>query len=396
MATTPLDDPRDLAFERMYQRYVQDVYRYALAVLRNPADAEDVTQTTFMNAYRAFKDGTDIEKPQNWLIKIAHNACRTRFIRAQRRPQEVPLEDSVDRLIVPESEKPNIRSILRALGQLPFNQRSALVMRELEGRSYEEIADTLGVSVSAVETLIFRARRSLRLKASSLRALGLVQLPSTLRSFWEGGGAEAVTTGGALVGGGVAFKAVAVLVAGLVAGGAGYKAVSAGVVSPSAKKAHAHGRQLTAVLALSYGVSNRELPGRASQGAAGTQPTVGARARAARLAPEDARQKGATVVSQIAGGPSVGAGGSGQAAESAPAAGGAGSAPGGGAVSPPSVPKLPQPPAVPTVTNPVAPPVPGLPQPPPAPPLPSPPPLPTPPAVTVPSVPPTPPPPSLP
>jgi len=178
---------RDQAFESLYRRYVKDVYHYALALLRNPADAEDVTQTTFLNAYRAYKRGEVIEKPQNWLIKIAHNACRTRFIRAQRRPQEVPLEDSIDRIAVPESERPNVRSILRALGQLPFNQRSALVMRELEGRTYEEIADTLGVSVSAVETLLFRARRSLRLKASSLRALTFVQLPSTLRSFWESG-----------------------------------------------------------------------------------------------------------------------------------------------------------------------------------------------------------------
>src|ERR671925_2101755 len=153
---------RDEAFEKLYRRYVKDVYHYALAVLRNPADAEDVTQTTFMNAYRAFKDGTQIEKPQHWLIKIAHNACRTRFIRAQRRPQEVPLEDSIDRIAVPESERPNVRSILRALGQLPFNQRSALVMRELEGRSYEEIGEALGVSVSSVEALLFRARRSLK------------------------------------------------------------------------------------------------------------------------------------------------------------------------------------------------------------------------------------------
>src|SRR5205823_611071 len=92
MATTPLEDPRDQAFERLYSRYAKDVYRYALAVLRNPADAEDVTQTTFMNAYKAFKSSDEpILKPQNWLIKIAHNACRTRFIRAARRPNEVPL-----------------------------------------------------------------------------------------------------------------------------------------------------------------------------------------------------------------------------------------------------------------------------------------------------------------
>src|SRR5712691_1817685 len=77
-------------FELLYRRYVQDVYRYALALLRNPADAEDVTQTTFMNAYRAYMRGEVPIKPQNWLIKIAHNAARTRYARASRRVKEVP------------------------------------------------------------------------------------------------------------------------------------------------------------------------------------------------------------------------------------------------------------------------------------------------------------------
>src|SRR6188474_117229 len=54
---------RDQAFEILYRRYVKDVYHYALALLRNPADAEDVTQTTFLNAYRAYQQGIEIEKP---------------------------------------------------------------------------------------------------------------------------------------------------------------------------------------------------------------------------------------------------------------------------------------------------------------------------------------------
>jgi DNA-directed RNA polymerase specialized sigma24 family protein len=50
--STFVDDPRDRAFERLYERYVREVYRYVLAVLRNPSDAEEVTQTTFLNAYQ--------------------------------------------------------------------------------------------------------------------------------------------------------------------------------------------------------------------------------------------------------------------------------------------------------------------------------------------------------
>jgi RNA polymerase sigma factor (sigma-70 family) len=210
---------RDQAFEALYRRYVKDVYHYALALLRNPADAEDVTQTTFMNAYRAYKRGDEIRKPQNWLIKIAHNVARTRYARAGRRVKEVPLDDHVDQLAVPEEERPNIEGVLRALGRLPFNQRAALVMRELEGRSYVEIADTLDVSVSAVETLIFRARKALRLRVSTLRVLTAVPLPGSLSQLFEG--SAVVGGGGAVVGTGFLGKAAVALVAGAFATGIG-------------------------------------------------------------------------------------------------------------------------------------------------------------------------------
>jgi RNA polymerase sigma factor (sigma-70 family) len=202
---------RDQAFEILYRRYVKDVYHYSLALLRNPADAEDLTQTTFLNAYRAYQRGIEIEKPQNWLIKIAHNLARTKYARAGRRVKEVPLEDHVEQLAVPEADRPDVTGVLRALGRLPLNQRAALVMRELEGRSYAEIADTIGVSVSAVETLIFRGRKSLRIKASSLRSLAAVQLPTSLTQFFEGGGV--IAGGGAAVGTGFLVKAAVAIVA---------------------------------------------------------------------------------------------------------------------------------------------------------------------------------------
>src|SRR5919202_1562377 len=217
---------RDRAFERMYRRYAQDVYRYTLALLRNPADAEDVTQTTFMNAYRAWARGEEVEKPQHWLIRIAHNAARTKYARSLRRVPEVPLDEAIDQLAVPEEEKPNVEGVLEALGELPFNQRAALVMRELEGRSYAEIADTLGVSKSAVEALIFRARRSLRLSRNAIRGLTVVQLPGSLASFFDGPGGI-VAGGGAVVGSGLLLKAAVVVAVGAVAAGVGYKSVGA-------------------------------------------------------------------------------------------------------------------------------------------------------------------------
>jgi RNA polymerase sigma factor (sigma-70 family) len=151
----------DRAFERMYKKHVLDVYRYALAVLHCPEDAEDVTQTTFMNAYRAFKDGRLPRAQRKWLVGIAHDVCRHRAREVALRPEEVELEDQAVTL-VPDEESPTAEDIRRALGHLAFNQRAALVMREVEGRSYEEIAELLHVSVNAVETLVFRARRALR------------------------------------------------------------------------------------------------------------------------------------------------------------------------------------------------------------------------------------------
>src|SRR4051794_8456920 len=226
MAATSVVDDR--AFERMYRRYVRDVYRFALALVRNPSDAEDVTQTTFMNAYRALQSGEEPRRPQNWLMTIAHNTARSRVRRAVRRPREVPLDDVVGQLAVPEQERTNIRELLRALGRLPFNQRAAITMRELEGRSYPEIAETLGVTVPAVEALLARARRTLRLNAGAIRGLTVVGLPRSLQRLFQNGEA---TTGCALGAGLIAKAAAVVLAAGVVAGGVGF---SSGEASPPA------------------------------------------------------------------------------------------------------------------------------------------------------------------
>src|SRR5918912_2033627 len=157
----------DRVFESFYREHVAEVYQNALAVLTNPADAEDVTQQTFLNAYRAFQNGERPHTPHNWLIKIAHNVCRMRWRQSSRRPQEVPLENVPEPAHV-DDEKPSLDEVLRALARLPFNQRAAIVMRELEDRSYAEIAEVLGVTVPAVEALLFRARTTLRGHRKSL------------------------------------------------------------------------------------------------------------------------------------------------------------------------------------------------------------------------------------
>jgi RNA polymerase sigma factor (sigma-70 family) len=255
MATVAPEVPllaRDEAFERLYRRYVKDVYHYALALLRNPADAEDVTQTTFMNAYRAYARGDEILKPQNWLIKIAHNVARSRYSRTARRVKEVPLEEHIEQLAVPEDERPNIEGVLRALGRLPFNQRAALVMRELEGRSYVEISDTLGVSVAAVETLIFRARRSLRLRASALKSISAVPVPTSLTQLFGGGGAVGGAVAGS-VGTGFLVKTAVVLIAGAFATGVGVERGNHADAAPASPSVSAATSPVTAAKVLQTG-----------------------------------------------------------------------------------------------------------------------------------------------
>jgi RNA polymerase sigma-70 factor (ECF subfamily) len=146
-------------FDRLYRDHAASVYRYAFAVLGNHPDAEDVTQQTFLNAYRAIAQGTKPRKAENWLVTIAHNEIRRHF-RTNGKAVEVELDD---RLAHPDAERsdPSLADILRALQKLTPMQRSALVMREFEGRSYTEIARALEITQSALETLLFRARRAL-------------------------------------------------------------------------------------------------------------------------------------------------------------------------------------------------------------------------------------------
>ena len=150
------------AFDGLYRKHAATVYRYCLAVLGNHADAEDVTQTTFMNAYRALAQGVKPRKAENWLLTIAHNQIRQHFRKTLAKPMEVELDetaaaarDSVDR------SEPSVADVLRALQKLTPGQRSAIVMREFEGRSYAEMAEILGLTPSALEALLFRARRAL-------------------------------------------------------------------------------------------------------------------------------------------------------------------------------------------------------------------------------------------
>ena len=132
-------------------------------MLGNRADAEDVTQTTFVNALRALERGESPRKPSSWLPTIAHNIVLQRFRQAKARPFEVELHDELGAATSAddEAETPTLAAVVDALRRIPPTQREALVLREFEGRPYAEIASIMGITTAALETLLFRARRSL-------------------------------------------------------------------------------------------------------------------------------------------------------------------------------------------------------------------------------------------
>ncbi len=161
MAVTESGHLASREVDELYRAHGGEVYRYALAVLGNHADAEDVTQTTFLNAYRSLEQGVRPRKPSNWLLTIASNAIKQRFRQEQTRPRQVEFDERTTEAGTEDDDGPSVGELLAALSKIPPQQRQAIVLREFEGRSYAEIAAILGVTTSALETLLFRARRSL-------------------------------------------------------------------------------------------------------------------------------------------------------------------------------------------------------------------------------------------
>jgi len=148
----------------LYERYSAQIFGYCLNQLGSREEAEDAVQTTFMNAFRGLSRGIVPEAESAWLFKIAHNVCLSRRRSSWRRGRvESPNNFEVLQEIVPGRE-PVADELIRlqdVLEEMPENQRRAILLREWQGLTYREISAELGLSQAAVETLIFRARRSL-------------------------------------------------------------------------------------------------------------------------------------------------------------------------------------------------------------------------------------------
>ena len=160
-------------FEKLVTAYEKNVYSLALRMIGDPEDAADMTQETFIKAYRALSSFRGYSKFSSWLYRIASNVCLD-FLRSRSRHPQVSLStvDEDDRATFelpdmrqnPEEQlmkKLGMEAVRRGLEQLPEQQRQILVLRELGGLSYAELAQTLGLEEGTVKSRIFRARKRL-------------------------------------------------------------------------------------------------------------------------------------------------------------------------------------------------------------------------------------------
>ncbi len=224
----------------LYERYSRQIFNFCLHKLGSREEAEDAAQTTFLNAFRGIQRGVRPEIEQAWLFKIAENVCLTRHRSTfRRRRVETPSDfDAVQEVVPsPPRDGDTLIRLTDALAEMPEQQRRALLLREWQGLSYREIAEELGLSQPAVETLLFRARRTL--------AHGLTEAPqpkkkrARLRSGLDLG--ALLTAVKAAFAGGAAVKVAAVTAVAATTAVAGSKVEN--------KIQHAHARQAHAVAA---------------------------------------------------------------------------------------------------------------------------------------------------
>ena len=162
------------AFDLLVLKYQHKVVKLVARLLRDPTEAEDVAQEAFVKAYRALGSFRGDSAFYTWLYRIAVNTARNSIASRQRRPLDYEAELS-------ESEQNNVAARLKhddtpeatvlseeirqtvnaAIEQLPEDLRTAIVLREIEGLSYEEIATTMDCPVGTVRSRIFRAREAI-------------------------------------------------------------------------------------------------------------------------------------------------------------------------------------------------------------------------------------------
>ncbi|HWL28557.1 MAG TPA: RNA polymerase sigma factor RpoE [Burkholderiaceae bacterium] len=163
------------AFDLLILKYQRKIMRLLSRMIREPAEVEDVAQEAFIKAYRALPQFRGESAFYTWLYRIAINTARNWQVASGRRPRTldaIETEDGetfsqIDNLTdisTPESvlaSQQIVKTVNEAIGALPEELRTAIVLREIEGMSYEDIAQSMGCPIGTVRSRIFRAREAI-------------------------------------------------------------------------------------------------------------------------------------------------------------------------------------------------------------------------------------------
>ena len=162
------------SFTPLVERHKRGIINFVYALVRSSEEADDVSQETFMRAYAHLKTfNPKLAKFSTWLYQIARNTARTHLMKERRRPQTEDLfeDETLDQTLpdqrphaAPEARllaSDDERMLRTALQRIPEKMRTALVLRYFEHMEYQEIADTMTVSLGNVKTLIHRGKAAL-------------------------------------------------------------------------------------------------------------------------------------------------------------------------------------------------------------------------------------------
>jgi len=166
-------------FETDAMQYAPQLYSAALRMTRNPADAEDVVQETFLKAYRAYDSYTEGTNLKAWLYRILTNTYINKYRKKQRRPAEVELGELQDIYLykrlgessgATQSAEADMldafvdTDVIEALESLPETFRLPVLLADVDGFSYKEIAEILDVPIGTVMSRLHRGRKALQKK----------------------------------------------------------------------------------------------------------------------------------------------------------------------------------------------------------------------------------------
>jgi RNA polymerase sigma factor (sigma-70 family) len=210
----------DPAFAAIVDRYGPQLERYC-ARLVGPGRTEDAVQQAFVNAHTAMRTSDQELALKPWLYRIAHNAALNilRAAKDEERPLDEDRAGAFQTADVVELRE-QLRETLASIQALPAAQRDALLLREIEGRSHEEIAAALGVSAGGARQHLHRARMTMRAAASAITPYPFITRVLSAAADEGGRGADMVSGAGLGVGAGAMKAAAGIFAAGALAGGA--------------------------------------------------------------------------------------------------------------------------------------------------------------------------------